>query len=101
MQASSSPLKPDTDRVAWVDYAKGLCIILVVMFHTVGHYQEAVGATGWMQAIIDFSKPFRMPDFFMISGLFLSRTIDAPLTKYLDKKVVHFLYFYLLWLGIT
>jgi uncharacterized membrane protein YcfT len=88
-------------RVDWVDYAKGLCIILVVMFHTVNHYQEAVGAAGWMGHIVDFSKPFRMPDFFLISGLFLSRTINGSLRDYIDKKVIHFAYFYLLWLAIT
>ncbi len=88
-------------RVDWVDVAKGACIILVVMFHTVNHYVEATGSAGWMQAIVDFSKPFRMPDFFLISGLFLSRTINAPLPQYIDRKVVHFAYFYLLWLGIT
>ena len=89
------------DRVAWVDYAKGICILLVVMFHTVNHYEEAVGATGWMRWIVDFSQPFRMPDFFLLSGLFLSRTINSNLMTYIDKKVVHFAYFYLLWLGLT
>ncbi|MDP3739455.1 MAG: acyltransferase family protein [Hyphomonadaceae bacterium] len=102
MQSAAAPLRlPGEDRVAWVDYAKGICIILVVMFHTVNHYEVAVGAQGWMRWIVEFSKPFRMPDFFLISGLFLSRTIDAPLRDFLDKKVVHFAYFYLLWLGLT
>jgi uncharacterized membrane protein YcfT len=90
-----------SSRVDWVDYAKGICILLVVMFHTVNHYEAAVGDEGWMRWIVDFSKPFRMPDFFLISGLFLSRTINANLGTYLDKKVVHFAYFYLLWLGLT
>lgn len=102
MQTASGTFAPaGHDRVAWVDYAKGMCILLVVLFHTVNHYEEAVGATGWMRAIVEFSKPFRMPDFFLISGLFLSRTINASLLTYLDKKVVHFAYFYLLWLGLT
>ena len=92
---------PTADRVGWVDYAKGICILLVVLFHTVNHYEEAVGATGWMRWIVEFSKPFRMPDFFLISGLFLPRTINANLTTYIDKKVVHFAYFYLLWLALT
>ena len=95
------PSSPLADRVGWVDYAKGICILLVVLFHTVNHYEEAVGATGWMRWIVDFSKPFRMPDFFLISGLFLSRTINANIVTYLDKKVIHFTYFYLLWLGLT
>jgi uncharacterized membrane protein YcfT len=102
VQTQAINLKPaDESRIAWVDYAKGLCIILVVMFHTVNHYEEAVGAQGWMRWIVEFSKPFRMPDFFLISGLFLSRTINSSLREYIDKKVVHFGYFYLMWLGLT
>ncbi len=102
MQTTATfPAPPSPDRVGWVDYAKGMCILLVVMFHTVNHYEEAVGATGWMRWIVEFSKPFRMPDFFLISGLFLPRTINANLVTYLDKKVVHFAYFYLLWLLLT
>lgn len=89
------------DRIAWVDYAKGICILLVVMFHTVNHYEASVGTQGWMRWIVDFSRPFRMPDFFMIAGLFLSRTINTDLTTFIDKKVVHFAYFYLLWLALT
>jgi len=99
--AAFGTLAPNFDRVSWVDYSKGICILLVVMFHTVNHYEAAIGAEGWMRWLVEFSKPFRMPDFFLISGLFLSRTITANLATYLDKKVVHFAYFYLLWLGLT
>jgi uncharacterized membrane protein YcfT len=38
-----------------------------------------------------------MPDFFLISGLFLAQVIDRDWRTYLDRKVVHFVYFYLLW----
>ena len=41
-----------------------------------------------------------MPDFFMISGLFLAQVIDRDWRTYLDRKVVHFAYFYLLWMTI-
>jgi uncharacterized membrane protein YcfT len=41
-----------------------------------------------------------MPDFFLISGLFLAARIDRPWRAYLDTKVVHFAYFYVLWLNI-
>ena len=42
-----------------------------------------------------------MPDFFLIAGLFLARMIDRDWRHYLDKKVVHFAYFYVLWLIIN
>ena len=88
----------DAARVAWVDYAKGFCIIMVVMMHSTLGVEKAAEATGWMTYVVAFAKPFRMPDFFMISGLFLARVIERDWRTYLDKKVVHFAYFYLLWL---
>ena len=90
----------EQSRVKWVDYAKGFCIILVVMFHAVNYVYWTFDVRGWLQPVVEFARPFRIPDFFLISGLFLSRTIDAPPAKYFDKKVLHFVYFYLLWLTI-
>lgn len=96
MAVSSGPAQ----RIDWVDIAKGLCIILVVMMHSTLGVENAAGEQGWMHYLVAFAKPFRMPDFFLISGLFLSRVIDRPWRLYLDRKVVHFLYFYVLWLSI-
>jgi uncharacterized membrane protein YcfT len=87
-------------RVDWVDYAKGLCIVMVVMMHSTIGVEEAAGRDGFMHAVVAFAKPFRMPDFFLISGLFLSRVIDRDWRTYVDRKVVHFAYFYVLWVTI-
>ena len=87
-------------RIDWVDIAKGICIVMVVMMHSVLGVEAAAGQTGFMHAIVEFAKPFRMPDFFLISGLFLARVIDRDWRTYLDRKVVHFAYFYVLWMTI-
>ena len=87
-------------RVDWVDTAKGICIVFVVMMHSVLGVEAAVGSTGWMHAIVAFAAPFRMPDFFLISGLFLSNVIARDWKLYLDRKVVHFAYFYILWMTL-
>ena len=89
-----------SERVDWVDYAKGICIIMVVMMHSVLGTELAAGQTGYMHYVVEFAKPFRMPDFFLLSGLFLARVIDRDWRTYLDRKVVHFLYFYVLWVTI-
>jgi uncharacterized membrane protein YcfT len=88
------------DRVDWVDYAKGICIVMVVMMHSVLGVELAAGETGFMHPLVAFAKPFRMPDFFLISGLFLAVVIDRDWRTYLDRKVVHFAYFYVLWVTI-
>lgn len=89
-----------SDRLDWVDYAKGICIVMVVMMHSVLGVEAAAGQTGFMHHVVEFARPFRMPDFFLISGLFLSRVIDRDWRTYLDRKVVHFAYFYVLWVTI-
>ena len=87
-------------RIDWVDYAKGICIVMVVMMHSVLGVELAAGGSGFMHPLVAFAKPFRMPDFFLISGLFLPVVVDRDWRTYLDRKVVHFAYFYLLWLTI-
>jgi len=87
-------------RVDWVDYAKGFCIVMVVMMHSTLGVEAAAGETGWMHHVVEFARPFRMPDFFLISGLFLALVINRDWRTYLDRKVVHFAYFYVLWLTI-
>ena len=87
-------------RVDWVDYAKGICIVMVVMMHSVLGVEKAADQTGFMHYVVMFAKPFRMPDFFLISGLFLSVVIDRDWRTYLDRKVMHFAYFYVLWVTI-
>jgi uncharacterized membrane protein YcfT len=97
---SAPSARPAPARVDWVDYAKGICIVMVVMMHSVLGVEAAAGQTGFMHVLVAFAKPFRMPDFFLISGLFLAVVIDRDWRTYLDRKVVHFAYFYVLWVTI-
>ncbi|MDR7036964.1 putative membrane protein YcfT [Methylobacterium sp. BE186] len=97
----SAPGRPDEAmRLAWVDVAKGLCIILVVMMHSTLGTGEAMGEEGFMHPVVAFAKPFRIPDFFLLSGLFLGRVIDRDWRLFSDRRVVHFAYFYGLWVLI-
>jgi hypothetical protein len=97
---SSAHLSGASERIDWVDYAKGICIVMVVMMHSTLGVEVAAGRHGFMHLVVEFARPFRMPDFFLISGLFLSRVIDRDWRTYLDRKVVHFFYFYFLWTAI-
>jgi uncharacterized membrane protein YcfT len=97
---SPSPQGGGESRIGFVDYGKGFCIILVVMMHSVLGTEAAAGHAGWLHAAVEFARPFRIPSFFLIAGLFLSRSIDSDWRSYLDRKVLHFVYFYVLWLTI-
>jgi len=87
-------------RLDWVDTAKGLSIILVVMMHSAYGVGEATGEVSYLNYVIGWATPFRMPEFFLISGLFLGQVIARPWKLYADRRVVHYLYFYLLWAAL-
>jgi uncharacterized membrane protein YcfT len=84
-------------RLDWVDASKGLSIILVVMMHSAYGVGEDLNDTGILHYIIGWATPFRMPEFFLISGLFLGQVIARPWRLYGDRRIVHYLYFYALW----
>lgn len=87
-------------RLDWVDAAKGLSILLVVMMYSAYSVGEDTGGVGFLHYIIAFATPFRMPEFFLISGLFLSQVIARPWSRYADRRVLHYFYFYAVWMVI-
>lgn len=87
-------------HIAWIDYAKGFTIVLVVMLYANEMIESAAGLKGWLDYVVAFARPFRMPDFFLISGVLLPFAIERSWRLYLDRKVAHFAYFYVLWLTI-
>lgn len=84
-------------RLDWVDSAKGLSIILVVMMYSAFNVGSDTGEPGFWHFVIGFATPFRMPEFFLISGLFLSLVIARPWRAFADRRVLHYFYFYALW----
>jgi uncharacterized membrane protein YcfT len=96
----AAEISGDANRIDWIDYAKGFCIVMVVLMHSTYGVELATGQSTWVQAVSDFARPFRMPDFFLISGLFLARVIGRDWKGFADRRIVHFIYFYVLWLTI-
>ncbi|HEY9257793.1 acyltransferase, partial [Chitinophaga sp.] len=95
---SLRPEKNDA-RYAWIDYAKGIAIILVVYRHI------AYGLDTWgislphgVLATNDMLYSFRMPLFFLLSGVFFSKSIAKRGVKsFVFLKINTLLYPYLLW----
>ena len=88
------------DRVLWLDYAKAISISLVVMFHATLGVGNAMGGTGFMHDVIAFATPFRMPDFFLLSGFLVPRIVGKSWSTVLERRVLFYGYFYVLWLTI-
>lgn len=85
-------------RIDWIDAAKGLTMSLVVMKHAT--YNDAAVLHQMphvFNLLCEFTIPFRMPLFFLVAGLFAMRALKASGRDFIDSKVLHFVYFYVLW----
>jgi fucose 4-O-acetylase-like acetyltransferase len=87
------------NRVAWVDFAKGIGIFLVVFGHTLRGlftygYAPNTGALQWIDSWI---YAFHMPLFFFVSGLFIQRSAQRGWGEFAKRKVGSIIYPYLVW----
>lgn len=100
--------KTPTAPIAWIDAAKGLCILMVVLYHvTITSYRDFYPPAGSATAFPGIRlhevfamvlAPLRMPLFFMISGFLASRAATAARwPQVADKRILLFLYLYFLW----
>lgn len=68
-------------RLGWPDVAKGLCIVLVVLWHVVTkHAGEVRGAGAVTDVWVTLNAqllPLRIPLFFLVSGMFAAGVVTA------------------------
>jgi fucose 4-O-acetylase-like acetyltransferase len=88
-----------SDRYAWIDYAKGIAIILVAYRHVVyGLLNSGVEVSQPLADLNTMLYSFRMPLFFVLSGLFFNRSVQKRGGKaFMQNKAGTLLYPYLLW----
>ena len=87
--------RPPAARVEWVDYARGIGIVLVVVGHTLGGLKNAGVLAS--DPLHDWIYSFHMPLFFLLSGLFVTRAADGPAAEFVAGKVRTVAYPYLVW----
>lgn len=85
------PVENKKSRIEYIDLAKGFCIILVVLHHI----ESSMGVHFWFDTYL---KAFRMPLYFMLSGLFFKsyESFYGFTIRKVNKLLIPFLFFYLL-----
>jgi fucose 4-O-acetylase-like acetyltransferase len=90
-----------TRRYGWIDYARGISILLIVCSHmTRGLVRDDIG-TDVLDLVLRIpnSTVFaRMPLFFMVSGIFMRQSLEKrKLKTFVQYKAATILYPYLIW----
>lgn len=88
-------------RTAWIDFAKGIGIILVVLGHALRGLRSSRILGGEHEAEFRFVDSwiysFHMPLFFLISGLFANRGSGRDSGRFVRDKLGTIAYPYLVW----
>lgn len=90
---------PQTVRETWIDVAKGIAIILVVLFHSV-MYLEGAGVSGPLARLNPLLDTFRMPLFFFMSGILAAKAITLPFGALFRTRMLRLLYLYVAWVTL-
>lgn len=86
-------------REAWIDVAKGIAIVLVVLYHAI-MYLDEVGLAGALAPLNPVFDTFRMPLFFFMSGVLAASAIRLPYSQLFRKRMSLLLYLYVVWVTL-
>ena len=89
----------EKNRMQWVDYLKGIIILLVANKHVyVGLEVSGIIVPEIIKKANMVVFSFRMPLFFILSGLFVSSSFGKRgFNKFFSIKFEHLVYPYLIW----
>jgi len=89
--------KAEPKRIDWIDYAKGIGIILVVFGHVVRGLDTAGFTSPYFDISDKFIYAFHMPLFFLLSGIFAEKWAKKSFKSAITNKLMTILYPYFLW----
>lgn len=91
---------PPAAREPWLDVARGVTILLVVLLHA-DLMLEEVGERSMPVHLLALSLyPLRMPLFFLVSGILAAGMLARPAGRVLRDRVLHYLWVWGLWTAL-
>lgn len=88
-------------RVAWIDAAKGVSILLVTLYHASTFADEHGLRVNIVIGINDLLTPIRMPLFFCAAGLTAGSVLYGSWRALWSRRLSLYVWVFALWLAIT
>lgn len=86
------------NRQVWMDFARGLCIMLVVLVHTRSAFRGSdITMPATLEALNLFMDPFRIPLLMFLSGMLLSKSLGKSAGPYFEGKFNLIFWPFLIW----
>lgn len=87
------------NRAVWIDGLRGTAILLVIVWHA-SAFNAIEVKTGWYWDLSQQLSAVRMPVLFLLSGLFLTRSLSKPLATFTYGKFASLAWPFGVWLII-
>ncbi|NMM83549.1 hypothetical protein B2J88_04095 [Rhodococcus sp. SRB_17] len=88
------------NRVGWIDYARGLAIVLVVFHHSVIFLDAIDAGSASLTSADNLMVSVRMPLFFVAAGLFAGKHVTGTWAHLFARRIALFMWIYVLWSAI-
>ncbi len=102
MNIEQSDISKKSNQVQWINYAKGIAIILIVYRHSLtGMTAAGISVNNYFITANEVVLSFRMPLFFIISGFFFSNSfVKKGFLNFTKSRAFTILYPYFIWGGL-
>lgn len=96
---SNQKSPPVSTRIAWIDAARGLLIVLVVVGHAIIGIVDAglTNKDGLLAELNKYIYTFHMPAFFFLSGLLAWSSVNKNQKRFFHNILIRIAYPYFLW----
>lgn len=85
-------------RLAWMDFARGLCVALVVFYHAAVYFhQRGLPVPDAFNTLNLFMEPFRIPLLMFLSGMLLHKSLSKQAAPYFKGKFNLIYWPFLVW----
>lgn len=93
-------MQGNVTRIGWIDTAKGVSALLVVLWHDFLSVQFKSHLPDALASFMQWLAHVRMPMFFLASGVVSEHLIQAPLGSLLRRRIVPLLWILVIWTAV-